>query len=119
MIALWLAGCVFELNNPPLVDFAEVECGFDRTFGDVLWTFDAAVLDADGASDVRFVTAEVFDDRTGFFVEAIRLQPVRGSTFWEAVFLERDSLLFCGDLYLIDFVAEDSFGQVDVLTVVL
>jgi len=111
---LSLSGCIIVDNQPPEISWAEVTCGHDAVLRDWVWTFEADVWDDRDA--VRFVDAHVYDDWTNDWVDSFALDPERRGT-WFGAWSESQTALYCGDAYVIDFVAEDDYRSTDVFTV--
>lgn len=113
-----LSGCIIEVtpNDPPWVLWAEASCGADP-YGQWSWSFDAQVTDPDSPWDVLAVDAHVYDGWWGLWVDSFALQRTDDPEVWHTLREEEDTALYCGDPYLIDFVALDSEGAADVYTV--
>ena len=121
LVLLAATGCVINANpnDPPSILWAEVTCSYDEPLDDWIWTFDAEVFDRDGADDVRQVEAQVFDDRTGRWVDAFALERTADPEWWGVSWVEADTALFCGDRYAIDFIATDWDGATDLYGVLI
>ncbi len=112
-----LGGCIFvDVDEPPRIDWAEATCGYDAGYRDWVWTFEAHAWDEDG--DLAFVDADVYDEYSGAWLDSFPLESEPGRT-WFSAWLERTTRLYCGDPYIIDFVAEDGLGNGAIYTVYL
>lgn len=118
VLLLAVPACVVVVpdDHPPQVLDAEARCGWDPVSDEWIWEFDANVTDRLGPWNVVSVQADAYDGWSGEFVDAIDLDRSRNPYWWDATVFERETRLWCGDAYEIDFVAEDAGGAVDVLT---
>ncbi|MEN0067663.1 MAG: hypothetical protein AAGA48_36370 [Myxococcota bacterium] len=106
-----------RINVPP--SFLAVDSAIfldaDPFYDTILFRADA--FDADG--DPLFVSAEVFDDYTGQIVDRFDLFATPGGAFdFESEWFVRSTNLipdFYAD-YSVDFVVEDQFGDLEVVT---
>lgn len=112
-------GAPGPVNRAPFVYDGEAGCYWDNYFADDVWYFEAEADDPDGVLDVVEVYADVWDERTGDWVDSFELFPTRDPYYWWSDWLGSTTWLVCGyDGYLVDLVAYDSFGAYDILTVV-
>lgn len=115
LLPLSLLSCVVVGNDRPYIAWAEASCAYDARYGDWVWIFDAEVLDSEGP--VRFVDVHVYDDWSGTWADSFPLDPTRDPYVWTSAWTQFSTRLYCGDPYIIDFVAEDHFRAKDVYTV--
>jgi hypothetical protein len=112
---------------PPVVNFApdvrQAEAGiyFDSSRGEDVWYFDAWVDDPDGARDVSWVYAYVYDDYdySGEPVQSFQLFPSGEPGGWTVEWSARATYLdplYTG--YSVEIIAEDTFGAEGAATIV-
>lgn len=110
---------VEQTNYMPEIYDAVAGCEWDAYNADDIWYFEAAVDDYNGLNDVREVWADVWDERTGEWVESFELYRTSDSRVWFSDWLASSTYLSCWNPnYTVDFVAYDRDGEYDVLTVV-
>lgn len=126
LLALLSTGCVVYdadrtpgfYNAAPYIEWAEAGCAWDGYYRDTIWYFEAGVSDADGAGDVMEVWADVYDERSGAWIDGFELFPA-GGTYWFSDWLQASTWLDCTyPWYVVEFVAYDYHGAEDWLTVV-
>jgi len=124
--AMLLPGCYFvaddgpppPVNAAPFFTYADAGCEPDDYYRDFVWWFDVDVDDPAGALDVVEVYADVYDSWDGRWADGFELYPEQGVT-WYSAWVGGSTWLDCTyDGYVIEFTAFDSFGAVDVVTVV-
>ena len=123
--ALAMPGCVVykggpphpQANRPPYLTWADGGCYFDPAFDDDLGYFEATVDDANGPLDVVAVYADVYDGRSGEWIETFELFPTEDPYYWFSDWIGQTTRLDCyyGG-YEVDIVAYDSYEEHDVLT---
>jgi len=121
------SGCVVYTNDDPVpagpanytpyVSWADGGCYYDPYYVDDIWYFEANVEDPDGIYDVTNVYADVYDGRTGEWVETFELFPTADPSYWFSDWLGSTTWLDCyyGG-YEVDIVAYDSFNDYGSLT---
>jgi hypothetical protein len=104
-------------NAPPYLTYADAGCWWDGSSRDYIWSFEADANDPDGVYDVVDVYADVYDGR-GNYLESFDLYPDDyDPQSWYSDWYESSTYLYCGDSYVVDITAEDSFGDSDVVSV--
>jgi len=104
-------------NATPYINWADAGCYYDGYFNDDIWYFQADVDDANGVFDVTAVYADVYDIRTGQWVETFELFPTSDPYVWFSDWLGSSTYLDCyyGG-YEVDIVAYDVYDAYDVLS---
>ena len=104
-------------NAAPYITYADAGCWWDGASRDYIWSFEADANDPDGVYDVVDVYADVYDGR-GNFMESFDLYPDDyDPQYWYSDWYESSTWLYCGDSYVVDVTAVDSFGDYDVVSV--
>lgn len=106
-------------NYAPFVEGAEAGCFYDSYYRDDVWYFEAFTDDPNGVYDVVEVWADVYDEYHGAtYIESFELYPTNDPHVWFSDWLGHSTWLDCHyDGYTVDFVAYDSYGDYDVVTV--
>jgi len=106
-----------DLNDPPVITYADGGCYWDPSYSDYVWYFEADADDPDGPDDVKAVYADVYDGYTGEWQDGFDLLPDQGIT-WFSAWVGSTTYLDCTRPgYIVDITAVDSYGDVDVVTV--
>lgn len=115
---LVLGGCIFvhddgpDREYAPNISWADGSCYWDGGYRDYVWWFQAEVQDYDG--DVVEVTADVYDDWDGAWVDAFDLWYSNDGT-WFSAWQGSTTWLDCTYLdYTVEITAVDSYGRTDV-----
>ncbi|MFT5685356.1 MAG: hypothetical protein ACI8RZ_006307 [Myxococcota bacterium] len=104
-------------NATPYINWANAGCYYDGSFNDDIWYFEADVDDANGVNDVTAVYADVYDVRTGQWVETFELFPTNDPYIWFSDWLGQSTYLDCNyGGYEVEIVAYDIFDAYDVLS---
>ncbi len=105
-------------NSAPYIFSADAGCFWDAAYRDDIWTFEADVDDADSPFDVVAVYADVYDERTGIWVDSLPLYPTDDPYFWVSDWAGHSTYLDCHyGGYVVDFVAYDSLDAIDIISV--
>ena len=106
------------VNYAPDVTWAEAGCYWDGYYYDDIWYFSAEVDDPNGVYDVIAVYADVYDNRTGAWVDSFELYPTNDPYVWFSDWLGSSTYLSCHYYdYSVDLVAYDSYESWSVMTV--
>lgn len=110
---------VVEDNYAPDITWGEAGCYWDSYYYDYIWYFEADVDDPNSPYDVVAVFADVYDDRSGAWVDSFELYPTDDPFYWFSDWLGGSTYLDCQyEGYVVDFWAYDSFDAADAMTVV-
>jgi hypothetical protein len=121
--AMSLGGCFFVIDDPhdygsdPVVyDNGDTFwfCEYDAPNHDYYWEYQAEVWDADGLGDIRQVDVTFYDSWSGDYVDQVEMFD-EGGGIWGAWSWERETALYCGDVYDVVFYVEDWDGNSDSL----
>ena len=105
------------VSRAPSIEWAEAGCYWDPYYADNIWYFEADVRDPTGVQDVNEVYADVYDNWSGQWVDSFELFPLDNYT-WFSDWLEYSTYLDCYYRdYVVDFVAYDYAGNMDVYSV--
>ncbi len=104
-------------NYSPYITWADAGCYYDGGYRDDIWYFEADVDDGNGPLDVAAVFADVYDGRSGQWIETFELFPTADPYTWFSDWLGSSTWLDCyyGG-YEVDIVAYDVYDAYDVLT---
>lgn len=106
------------VNHAPYVYRAEAGVYWDDFNYDDIWHFTAQVDDPDGVYDVTAVYVDIYDDRSGQFVDTFELYPTGDAYTWFSDWLGRSTYLDPWyDAYRVDFVVYDTYGDAGATTV--
>lgn len=100
------------VNYAPELTWADGGCYWDDQYRDFIWWFEADVDDPNGVYDVTQVWVDVYDDRTGAWVDAFELFPTNDPYYWFSDWLGSTTWLDCNyNAYYAEIGAAD---QMDV-----
>jgi len=105
-------------EEAPFIEWADAGCYWSAVDRDFVWWFEADVFDANGFEDVSAVYADVLD-WDGQFVDSFELyQNLDDKIVWGSDWFELSTWLDCRyPDYIVEFLAYDWLGGVDVLDV--
>lgn len=104
-------------NEPLTITYADAGCFWDDYYRDDVVFFDIDAADGNAGLDVESVWADVYDDRSGGWVDGFELYPEQGIT-WYSAWIGSSTYVDCGyPYYSVDFTAQTWDGRVDVVTV--
>ena len=111
-------GVTVETNAPPVITWANAGCYWDSYYRDDIWYFEADVDDPNSPYDVVAVYADVYDARSGAWVDSFELYPTSDPYYWFSDWLGSSTYLACGyPDYVVDVWAYDSYDAEDALSV--
>lgn len=121
VLALGLPGCVVYAdgpkNAPPVIGYADAGCVWDDWQGTYILYFDVDASDTDGLAPVVNVSADVYDDGLGVYLDTYGLTPDVGPTWYSAWIYSTTKLDPNYGLYSADLVATDANGLQTLVTV--
>ena len=109
-VAALTSGCIIVADegpgaSPPVITYAYAGCYADDYYRDFVWEFEADVSDDAGGSSIAEVFADVYDDRTGEWVDGFELYPEGGIT-WYSAWVGGSTWLDCQyPYYVVDITA--------------
>ena len=96
-------------NYAPVVTWADGGCYWDSYYRDHIWWFEATIDDGNSPYDVVEAYADVYDSRTGAWVDSFELYPTNDAFYWFSDWLGSSTWLDCAyGGYVVDIVAYDS-----------
>lgn len=101
-------------NEKPLIGGYDVNCHWNSGYRDYRWIFQAWVDHPQGYEEVSDVFVNIYDGNK--LVDTLYLSYDENG-YWELLILEKNTELWCGNHYEIDFYAIDLRDNWDYLTV--